>query len=275
MQGAVFTVPSSVIQNIARAKAFLHRGEPIKAVEAVMAALNIFEPKKIVGKAKYEAEILLMEAVDDLSHNPQIAAFLKDLTHAKEPRIAYVPGEEEKLASVLPLILKVLKEDAEQAEQNVEGNREDRRSTLWLKGAALLQSPDSAPRGKAMLRRLLEEFNAEPGIFSLVGEAFCQANLGTEATDILEEAIRRDPEDSKSYGYLANIYTEMQEFPKAELIYKKVLKRFGKHPKTLINFASMYKKWNKRDNCYEIAGMAVKEAPDSAEARDLLKWADR
>ena len=37
----------------------------------------------------------------------------------------------------------------------------------------------------------------------------------------------------------------------------------------------MYKMWNKREEAYDIAKMALKEAPDNEEAQALLDWADR
>jgi tetratricopeptide (TPR) repeat protein len=270
----MFTVPASVTQNIARAKTSLRKGDAIKTVDALIAALTLFNPKKILGKAKYETEILLMECVEELSRHPRVLDFLKKVSPGKEPRIPYMPGQEEQLSSLLPLLLKALKEGAEETEQNIEGSRDDRKSSLWLKGTNLLKAGD-APRGKAVLRRLLEEFGDLPGIFALVGEALYQANLGPDAADLLEKAIELEPGDNKSYAYLAHIYTEIKEFPKAEIVYRKALKRFGQHYKTLLNFAGMYKLWNKRDQAYTIAMMALKEAPDNPEAQELVKWADR
>jgi tetratricopeptide (TPR) repeat protein len=270
----MFTVPASVTQNIARAKASLHKGDAIKAVNSLIAALTLFNPKKVLGKAKYETEILLMECVEDLSRHPRVLDFLKKVNPGKAPRIPYVPGQEEQLSSLLPVVLKALQEHAEEMEQTMEGSRDDRKSSLWLKGTGLLKAGD-APRGKAVLRRLLEEFDDEPGIFAMVGEALYQAKLGPDAVDLLEKAIELEPGDSKSYGYLANIYTETREFPKAEIIYRKALKRFGQHYKTLLNFAKMYKLWNKREEAYTIAMMALKEVPDNPEVQELVKWADR
>ncbi|MDR2503116.1 MAG: tetratricopeptide repeat protein [Deltaproteobacteria bacterium] len=274
MDAPIFNVPASVTQNIARAKAFLHKGEPLRAVEAMMDALNLFEPKKIVGKAKYETEILLMECVDELSHSPKVAEFLKSISKSKDPRIAYAPGQEEQLSMVLPLIHKALKEDEELQEHALSGNSDERKSTLWMKGTSMLKEGNAA-RGKALLRRLAEDFGNEPGVYIMVGEALFQANLGMDAADFLEKAIEADPGDSKAYGYLANVYTEMREFAKAERIYKLVLKRFGKNYKTLINFGNLYRAWNKRDDAYDIAKMALQEAPGNPEAEELMKWADR
>lgn len=275
MSDSIFKVPASVTQNISRAKAALRKGEALRAVEALGEALNLFNPKKVVGQAKYETEILLMECVEELNRNKKVAAFLaKVAPKGKEPKVPYVPGQEGLLFSALQVVLKALREEEQDSEEVQVENREERRQALWEKGSRMLESGD-APRGKAILRRLVEEFGDEPGVQAMVGGALCEADLAQEAVEFLEVAIEQDPADSKSYGYLVRAYTEGQEYKKAERIYKLALRRFGQHYKTLINFAKMYKLWNKRDEAYDIALMALKESPGNPEAQELLDWADR
>lgn len=271
-----FAVPPSVTQHIARAKSFLKRGDALRAVQSLMSVMDLFEPKKVIGKAKYETEILLAEVVEDLNRNTKVQAFLLKVSKdGREARIPYQPGQEELLTAALPLLLKALQEDSEEQELNLAEDRDGRRDQLWEKGATLLNRDETQPRGKAILRRLAEEFPNEPGIHGKIGEALVKAKLAPEAVEFLEEAIRRQPNDHKSYGYLVRSYTELRSFEDAERIYVKALKRFGQHYKTLINFANLYKLWNKRDQAYDIARMALREAPGNAEAQAILDWADR
>lgn len=275
MAASIFVVPASVTQNIARAKAALRKGDVLKGVECLLEALNLFEPKKIIGKSKYETEILLLECLEELNHNPRVLEFLKKVTQpGKEPGIPYTPGQESQFMGMLQIVLRALREDVQEQEDSFEGNREERKSELWLKGSGFLKSGDM-PRGKAVLRRMVEEFGDEPGVQAMVGEALFQANLGIEAIEFLERALEIDPADNKPYTYLVQAYASNREFKKAERIYKLALRRFGQHYKTLISFAQMYKLWNKRDECYDVAQMALKESPDNPEAQELLDWADR
>lgn len=271
-----FSVPPSVTQHIARAKSSLKRGDALKAVQSLITVMELFEPKKVIGKAKYETEILLAEVVEDLNRNPKVQEFLAKVSKdGRESRIPYQPGQEELLSAALPLLLKVLQEDAEEFEMSLAENREARRDQLWEKGTTLLGKEATLPRGKAILRRLAEEFPDEPGIHARIGEAMVKAKLAPEAVEFLEEAIRRQPNDHKSYGYLVRAYTELRSFEDAERIYVKALKRFGQHYKTLVNFANLYKLWNKRDQAYDIARMALRENPGNPEAQAILDWADR
>lgn len=275
MPNAQFTVPPSVPQHIARAKASLKRGDGLKAVRSLMSALELFEPKKIVGKAKYEVEIWIMEVVDDLNRNIKVQEFLVKASESGGPAsIPYVPGQESQLYTALNILAKVLQEGEEAEEQELAENREERRDQLWTKGTTLLDK-GSFGAGKAVLRRLAEEFGDEIGVNAKIGEVLVKAKLAPEATEFLEIAIKQQPNDHKSYGYLVRSYTELRDFEQAEKIYVAALKRFGQHYKTLINFANLYKMWNKRDKAYDIARMALRENPGNKEAQAILDWADR
>lgn len=275
MAKAQFNVPPSVPQHIARAKGALKRGDGLKSVRSLMSALELFEPKKVIGKAKYETEILIMEVVDDLNRNPKVQDFLAKMSaNGCAANIPYSPGQENTLYAALNVLLKVLQDDAESDEMELAGNRDERRDQLWAKGTALLDGGD-APRGKAVLRRMAEEFGDEKGVNAKIGEALVRAKLAPEAIEFLEDAIRQFPNDHKSYGYLVRAYTELREFEGAERIYIAALKRFGQHYKTLINFANLYKMWHKRDEAYDIAKMALRESPGNQEAQDIMDWADR
>lgn len=275
MANAQFNVPPSVPQHIARAKAALKRGEGLKAVRSLMSALELFEPKKIIGKAKYETEIFILEVVEDLNRNAKVQEFLVKANESGGPAtIPYAPGQEDQLYTALNILAKVLQEGEEAEELVLVENRDERRDQLWAKGTALLDK-GSFGAGRAVLRRLSEEFGSEPGVNAKIGEALVKAKLAPEATEFLEAAIKQQPGDHKSYGYLVRSYTELREFEQAEKVYVAALKRFGQHYKTLINFANLYKMWNKRDQAYDIARMALREAPGNKEAQAILDWADR
>ena len=269
---AQFNVSPSVPQHIARAKASLKRGEPLKAVRSLMSALELFDPKKVIGKAKYETGIFIMEVVDELNHNVKVQDFLSKVDSPSD--IPYAPGQEHQLYAVLRVLEKVLQDDADAEEMDLAENRDDRRDQLWNKGTGLLDNGEPA-RGKAVLRRLAEEFGDEPGVKAKIGEALIKAKLAPEAVEFLEEAIAQYPNDHKSYGYIVRAYTDLRDFEKAEKIYIAALKRFGQHHKTLLNFANLYKMWNKRDKAYDIAKMALREAPGNKEAQAIMDWADR
>lgn len=253
----------------------MKNGDALKAVRSLLNALDLFEPKKVIGKAKYETEIMIMEVIEEINRNAKVQEFLSKIdTKGKSSRVLYTPGKERELYGALTVLNKALQDEAESSEMVLVENRDERRDQLWTKGTTLLEQGEAA-RGKAVLRRLAEEFGEEPGVYAKIGEVLVKSKLAPEATEFLESAIRQAPNDHKSYGLLVRAYTELRDFEAAEKLYIAALKRFGQHYKTLINFANLYKMWNKRDQAYDIARMALRQDPGNKEAQTILDWADR
>ncbi|MDR1124579.1 MAG: hypothetical protein LBM64_00735 [Deltaproteobacteria bacterium] len=262
-----------VTQNIARARGFLKRNEVLRALEALLVAVEMFQPKKIIGKARYETEIHLRECVDDLSRHPTVHNFLKAVSKGKATTIRYSLGEEEALSNMLRVILKVLKDQEEEISLIAGDTAEMRRDNYWEKGTACL-AEGQAPKGRAILRRLGEEYGHEPGVLTRIGGVLLEHKYLFEAVEFLEEAVEKFPKDSLAYSCLVKAYTELREWDKAESLYVTALKRFGQHPNTLLNLGNLYRAWGKRDKAYDVAIRLLRALPDSEEAQDLYAWAD-
>ena len=263
-----FTAPPSVTQNIARAKSQIKRDDPVRALESIIRALELFEPDKIIGKARFEVEVNIHETVNDLSRNPKVFAFLRDLTKSDKAMISYKPGEENKLLGVIKVLRKALTEKEAQAVRAAEQKIEDRKEDLLEKGKMHLASGESA-RGKGVLRLLAEEFGEHPGILVDVGSLLAEADLPYDAAEFLEQAVEAFPKDSRPYGILVSLYQKLQENEKAEAVYLKVIKEFGAHPKTMLNLAKFYAAWNKKEKAFEAANQVLKKEPDNMEARSI------
>ncbi|MDL2209573.1 hypothetical protein LJC26_02070 [Desulfovibrio sp. OttesenSCG-928-O18] len=267
-------VPPSVTQNIARSKSLVKRDEPIRALDALLAALDLFEPEKIVGKARSVVEINIYESVTELNSHTRIKRLIQEVAHSDKAAIAYKPGEEGKLAVVLKILRKALAEaDAAKAEA-AENSAVHRKEELLEKGKACLASGE-APRGKASLRRLSEEYGTEPGVLEEIGRILVAANYKDDAIEFLEQAIELFPRASGAYGVLADCYMTLREFEKGEALYTNAIKEFGAHPKTLVNLGKLYIAWNKRDKAFEVLNKAVRQDPTNEEAKELFAKVDR
>lgn len=55
------TIPREINENMARAKAYLKRDEIIRSLDAAIFALTTYTQVKIVGTAKFMAEVLFHE----------------------------------------------------------------------------------------------------------------------------------------------------------------------------------------------------------------------
>ncbi len=265
-----FTIPQSVSQNISRAKSLLKRDEPLKALDALITGLELYDPSKLMGKARFEAEVLINECVTELNRQPNVRSLLKHVAKSDKAEIMYSPGQEHKLKLLLPIVRKGLRESHAAKIQHVEDQKEQRKTSLEQKGLAYLREKDYA-RGKATLRRLADEFGEEQGVLVQVGEWLAKEELYFEAVEFLEQSIETFPKVSKAYALAASSYKVLREFDKAEAVYVKAIKQFGKHTKTLTNLASLYMDWNKKDKAFEAAEAALALDKNNTEAKEIFE----
>ena len=261
--------PQNVRQHFARAKSLLKRNETLKALGAFITGLSLYDRAKLLAKARYETEVLILEAVTDIGRQPLVRAFFEKIPKARQAAVAYQPGEEEKLKKTLELLLKGLENMETEKRQQERLTLEKRRESLQEKGLNYLRAGD-AHRGKSALRVLADEFGHEAGVFFQIGVWLQEAKLYFEAAEFLEQAVAGFPRDSRAYGAIAAVYLSLREFEKAETIYLKALKEFGRHPRTLLNLARLYLCWNKKDNAFETAMEAYKGDPSLEEAKAII-----
>lgn len=264
-----FTVPQPVSQNIARAKSFIKRDDPIRALDSLITALQLYDPSKLMGKARFEVEVTVEETVTDLNRLPQIRALIEALSHSSKAHLAYTPGQEEKLLQLLGLVRKGVFEAEKEKLNKAEQEKEARRAALEQKGLGYLKAGDTA-RGKATLRVLADEFGNQPDVLVQVAQWFLDAELFFEAAEFAVQAVEDFPKDGKAYGIATSAYFAAREFEKGEEIYLKAIRQFGNHPKTLLNLAKLYVEWNKRDKAFDAAQLALTLDPGNAEAKAIV-----
>ena len=87
------------------------------------------------------------------------------------------------------------------------------------------------PRGKGVLRRVVEGWGHEEGLVTEIAMIFLEHQRYMEAVELFEQVIEKFPSDSRAYGGAVRCYKELHEFEKCEKVYMKALKQFGAHPK--------------------------------------------
>ncbi len=262
-------LPPSIGQNIARAKSLVRRDDPVRALDALIRALDLFEPESIIGKARFEIEVTIQECLADLNRHPKVRALLDQVTRSHNAMINYKPGEENTLKSVLHVLRKGLFE-VEQEKVRHDQEKQDHRKSLLLQKASEHLDAGEKPRGKAMLRLLADEFGSEPGVLLQVGTMLIGAKLHYDAAEFLEAAIEAFPKEGRAYQELVTCYLELREWEKAESVYRRAIRQFGAHPKTMLNLAKLYMNWNKKEKAFEAAQHVLRHEPDNAEAKAII-----
>jgi len=261
--------PTAVSQNVARAKSLIHRGEPLRALDCLISALDNFSPSSIVGKARYEVEINIRQCVTDINGNPKVRKLLEDLTKSDKSNLTYTPGAEPKLLTVLNVLRKALNNLEEEEKLSEQRAIEQRKLDLMEKAKTLLAGGEGV-KAKVELRKVASEYGKEPGILAQIANMLIAAKMPLDAAEFLELAIENFSKEGQLYRTLIDCYMSEREYEKAEATYTKVLKQFGAHPKTMADLAKLYKLLNKRQKAAEMAQRALSMDPDNADAKEIL-----
>jgi len=263
------TAPPSVSQNVARAKSLIQRQELVRALECLLNALDNFDPRNLIGKARYEVEINLRQCITAINLNPKICGLLTELTRSSKSSIPYTPGEEAALRTVLSVLRKALENQAEAEKQGAQHALKQRKADLLANAEGLLAGGEGV-KAKIELRKLAAEFGKEPGILAQIGTMLVQADMPADGAEFLELAVEAFPKDGPIYAALVDCYTGMLEYEKVEAVYLKALRQFGAHPRTLVNLAKIYKQLNKRQKAAEMAQRALTMEPGNVEAKAIV-----
>ena len=261
--------PQAIAHNLARAKSLLKRDESIRALEAMIAALDSYEPRKMMGKARFEIEVAVQECVAELNRQPDVRKLFETLAHLQKANVPYTPRQEEKLKGVLAIVHKALTESAAAKERNAAEDRTKRKEMLQKKGLDYLKSGD-LPRGKAALKVLADEYEAEPGVITQVGDWLLEHKLYLDAAEMLERAMEAFPKDSRAYALATQCYKISRDHEKLESVYLRAIRQFGRHPRTLLNLAKLYVEWNKKEKAFIAAQEAYKKDNSLTEAKELM-----
>lgn len=268
------TVPPTVAQNFARAKSLFGRNEPVRALEALISAINTYEAAQVLGRARAGVEFSIQECVDACNNHKEIRGLIRKIAKSGTAAIAYAPGEEAKLVSVLNLIRKALAEAENAGKKAAEEEARERKEAQFEAAQKAIQSGE-IPKGRALLRRLGEEYGSEPGALASIGSILVAANFPHDAVPYLEQAVADFPRESQAYAMLASCYLDLREHEKAEKLYLAAIKEFGAHPRTLTNLGKLYIQWNKKDKAFDVLRQAVRLDPDNKETADLFAKVDR
>ena len=268
------TVPPNVTQNLARAKSLIGRNEPARALEALIQGIYLYEEAKVLGRGRFVVEAHIRECVNAFNEHSRIRSLIREITRTEGAVIAYTPGQEDKLAAVLGILKKALTESATAAEKAAAESLRERKESMFTSARELLASGET-PKARAILRRLAEEFEADPGVLSSVGSILVEAGFLPDAVVYLEQAIADFPRDSAAYSTLATCYLDLRENEKAEKLYLGAIREFGAHPQTLTNLGKLYCNWNKRDKAFDVLKQAVRLDPSNEEAAALFAKVDR
>ncbi|WP_243438446.1 tetratricopeptide repeat protein [Fundidesulfovibrio soli] len=241
------------------------------ATKALAAGSKAFEAyatsTAIMGRAKFELEILLADMLRELELVPDIKAQLRG------PFI-YKRGSEKQFSQALAGLCAHLEKLEQAAAEKVQRDRQDRIATFFEKAAEALREKN-LPSTRRLLNNVCEQYPDEPGIFSRAARMLADAKLPGDVIPFTERAIEINPKDAAAYGMAVEACQAIGELTMAEKFLREALKNFGAHPKTYVTLAKVLYKMGQWDKAYDAARSALDRDPNLAEAREVVELTEK
>ncbi len=268
------TIPPETSQRLAHIRAYLRRGELLPALEDFSTLLNLYKPAQFANKPRFEIEDSIKNSLIELQKHAPVKDFLKEITNSDKTVLSYRIGSEITLSKQLNIIYRGLLAKQEAAEKEAEQQLIDRYNKLWARGRELINNGELV-KGKAMLRKLADEFPDDLDLAVEVADYFKEHRLYVEAGELYKRTIEQSPKNSKAYAGLVVCFIELNEYEQAEGLYNQHLRQFGRHPRTIVNLAWLYLRWGKRSKALDTAYQALAIDPENVEAKAIIDENER
>ena len=268
------TAPKDIRENVARALGYLRKDELERSLLVMCEALRRMAEVKMLRTARAELDNQVNDFLSTLVHHPCMQPLLDPARTGNPKNIPFQQGKEAALATVMDGLAKILQKESENCVQAEATARRARKKHLIDTGLQFIREGQTA-KGRAFLKRVIEEFRQEDGIRVQVAQIFAAAGLHQEAAETYEEAIAKQQRDPAAYTGAVASWMELLEYEKAEAVYRAVLRTFGGHPSTYGKMAKLYLVWHKRQKAEEMALRALHDDPEQADALEVMDALER
>lgn len=255
-------------ENISRATAYARRFEAVKALKSAAAAFETFASgTSIMGRAKFEIEVLLLDMLRELELVPDIRAQLRG-------PFKFQKGAENKFAMALAALALHLEKLEKKAEDAAVQEKLARIAQIFDKARESI-AEKNLPSARRILNAVCEQNPKEPGIFTKAAKMMADAGLMAEVVPFAEKAIEANPKDAQAVGLAVEACKQVGELPKAEQFLRDAMRNLGAHPKTYVSLAKVLYQMSKWDQAYDAARAAYDRDPSLAEAKEILDLTER
>ncbi|WP_031482972.1 tetratricopeptide repeat protein [Maridesulfovibrio frigidus] len=255
------SVPKTIKENIARAKAYGLRKDYLRSLYALSISLEELAESQIFGREKFEIEILVDEVFRQL-------LAMEELKNILPRGLKYSRGNEKRLSLVLRKIHDTIKNAIEKAAVDKMRKQKNQIDKYILTGQKFLEEKDSKS-AKKYFRRITEAFPEEHGLLQDVGGRFVKAGFPSDGIEFLERAITQTPSDSRPYISLLLAWETLAEQDKALSVIKDIVRRFGANESIFVRQSKLFLGKRKYAEAYDAAAAALKLNPLSREGKKI------
>ncbi|WP_243360375.1 hypothetical protein [Fundidesulfovibrio terrae] len=258
----------AVKEDISRAIGYARRFMAVRALQAGASAFESYATSTaIMGRAKFELEVLLMDMLRELELVPDIKMQIRG-------PFRFQKGAESKFALALSALALHLEKMEKRAQDAALQDRLGRIAQAFEKARESLREKN-LPSARRVLNTVCEQNPKEPGIFTNAAKMLAEAGLMADVVPFAEKAIELNPKDAQAFSLAVEACKQIGELTKAETILRGALKNFGAHPKTYVSLARVLYQMGRWDQAYDAARAAYDRDKTLAEAKEILDLTEK
>lgn len=259
--------PAHEIKNtLGRAKAYLNKKEIVKGIMSVCEGVKLFIGSKIYGKDRMEIEYQIAELSDIIKNIPEIKDYLPD-------NFGYSKGKEkgflQDLVGSIKKIVKEIESGGIKEDEEAKKMEEKKKRLLDMLQEYLLKKDQMG--AASVIKRILSEYKDSPSIFVDIATKFYEAKDYNKALEFCKETLKRDKKNMDAFRIMVNCYRFMENYPAAEMCYKKAIEIFGEHGNIYFNLSRLYLEWDKKEEAKQAIKKALELDPHNNEYKNFAK----
>lgn len=243
----------------------LKKGKYMAAVQAVHDGLLTMLKQSLMKSERTEFEELLRKVAYSLNSD-------NNLRKVYPLVIDYEPGKEKFFLDAMVELLRLLQEKMNEEAQLDIAALAARKEQGLAEGQKHLDNQDF-DKAKSVFDKLISEFSGDVELKADIADRYLKAGRYQEALDLLEDALRDDPNAIFLYNRIGIVLRKMKNFETAEQYYLKALTICDDDEYLFFNMGRLYFDWKKWSKMAEAAERAMGINPEFTEAAKMRAFA--
>lgn len=253
----------TVKEFIARAKSYIQRNDYLRTLKALCQALELLQGSQIFGRERFEVNVLLDEALRDLSGMKQIKRVFPQGIH-------YEKGQEKALWRTLTRMHDKLEAAIEKVRVEKIRAQKLELDEMLMKAQDFLSKKEPLEARK-LFRKASELYPEEKNLPVDIGNRLMMAGLFVEALEYFKRGMEVDSSDPRPYQFSILCHEATGELDKAEEVVKETLRRFGGNESIYLRMAKLALQKRQWSEAYDVVAQALQLNPTNQEGLKILK----
>ncbi|KAB1442300.1 tetratricopeptide repeat protein [Pseudodesulfovibrio senegalensis] len=243
----------------------LKKGKYMPAVQAVHDGLLTMLRQSLMKSERTEFEELLKKVAYSLNSDDNLRKVYPLV-------INYEPGKEKVFLDAMVELLRLLQEKMNEDAQLDIAAIEARKRKDLAEGQKHLDN-QSFDKAKSVFDKLIGDFGSDIDLKADIADRYLKAERYQEAFNLLDDALRDDPNAIFLYNRIGIVLRKMKDFETAEKYYLKALAICQDDEYLLFNMGRLYFDWKKWPKMAKAAERAMDINPDFKEAAKMKAFA--